>query len=218
MVSGSIRGAGYSGLHWSGAAYASVYNAYNLFFYIPDLQASANFARFYGFMVRKTWGLDRQASPARAVAARWVDMGRVDRKIICMKFRLVCCVGPVATTIICVPEDAPFYVKDYYDYYKTPRGYYERSLNLNGGWNKTSALSFINTPQLAFADEIRSAVLIIHGDKAHSCYFSKDTYAKLQGDNKELMLIPGAVHTDLYDRKDIIPFEKIVEFYRGNLQ
>ena len=79
-------------------------------------------------------------------------------------------------------------------------------------------MSFINTPQLAFADEIRSAVLIIHGDKAHSCYFSKDAYAKLQGDNKELMLIPGAVHTDLYDRKDIIPFEKIVEFYRGNLQ
>lgn len=122
-----------------------------------------------------------------------------------------------------IPEDAPFYVKDYYDYYKTPRGYHERSLNSNGGWNKTSALSFINTPELAFLNEIRSAVLIIHGEKAHSCYFSKDAYEDMIrdnkfADNKELMLIPDAVHTDLYDRKDIIPFEKMGEFFREYLK
>lgn len=122
-----------------------------------------------------------------------------------------------------LPDDAPWYVKDYYDYYKTPRGYHERSLNSNGGWNKTSALSFINTPELAFINEIRSAVLIIHGEKAHSCYFSKDAYAAMMrdnkfADNKELMLIPDAVHTDLYDRKDIIPFAKITEFFREYLK
>ena len=113
-----------------------------------------------------------------------------------------------------LPEDAPFFVKDYYDYYKTPRGYTERSLNSNDGWNKTSALSFINMPILQYSDEIRSAVLMLHGEKAHSCYFSRDAYAKLTGDNKELCIIPDAVHTDLYDRKDIIPFDKIEAFYR----
>ncbi|MCH5250337.1 MAG: alpha/beta hydrolase [Lachnospiraceae bacterium] len=116
-----------------------------------------------------------------------------------------------------LPEDAPFYVKDYYDYYKTSRGYHERSLNSNGGWNTTSALSFMNMPILTYADEIRSAVLIIHGEKAHSCYFSKDAFQKLKGDNKELMIIPGAVHTDLYDRTDIIPFDKLTEFFNAYL-
>lgn len=117
-----------------------------------------------------------------------------------------------------VPADAPFFVKDYYDYYKTKRGYHERSLNSNGGWNITSALSFINTPQLQFTNEIRNAVLIIHGEKAHSCYFSKDAFKKLKGDNKELIIIPDAVHTDLYDRVDIIPFNKIDEFFKANLK
>lgn len=110
-------------------------------------------------------------------------------------------------------EEAPFYVKDYFDYYKTERGYHPRSLNSNGGWNVTSSLPFINMPINQYSHEIRSAVLMIHGDKAHSCYFSKDAFEKLTGDNKELMLIPGAVHTDLYDQMDIIPFEKINEFY-----
>lgn len=117
-----------------------------------------------------------------------------------------------------VPEDAPFYVKDYHDYYKTERGYHKRSLNSNGGWNMTSSLSFINMPILAYSSEIRSAVLMIHGDKAHSCYFSKDAYKKLKGDNKELMLIPGAVHTDLYDNLDVIPFDKIEKFFREYLK
>ena len=117
-----------------------------------------------------------------------------------------------------LPEDAPFYVKDYYDYYKTSRGYHKRSLNSNGGWNVTSSLSFINTPQHTFTGEIRNAVLIIHGEKAHSCYFSKDAYNDMikngkYTDNKELMIIPNAVHTDLYDRVDIIPFDKIEEFF-----
>ena len=116
-----------------------------------------------------------------------------------------------------LPEDAPFYVKDYYDYYKTDRGYHARSLNSNGGWNTTSALSFMNMPILAYADEIRSAVLIIHGEKAHSCYFSEDAFKMLKGDNKELMIIPGAVHTDLYDRTDIIPFDKLTDFFNMSL-
>ena len=116
-----------------------------------------------------------------------------------------------------LPEDAPFFVKDYYDYYKTNRGYHERSLNSNGGWNTTSALSFMNMPILSYADEIRNAVLIIHGEKAHSCYFSKDAFKMLKGDNKELMIIPGAVHTDLYDKTDIIPFDKITEFFNTYL-
>ena len=117
-----------------------------------------------------------------------------------------------------VPADAPFFVKDYHDYYKTPRGYHPRSLNSTDGWNTTSSLSFVNAPILAYAGEIRSAVLVIHGDKAHSCYFSRDAFAKLQGDNKELLLIPGAVHTDLYDRTDIIPFDRIEAFYRQYLK
>lgn len=116
-----------------------------------------------------------------------------------------------------LPGDAPFFVKDYFDYYKTKRGYHVRSLNSNGGWNVTSALSFLNMPILQYAGEIRSAVLLIHGDKAHSCYFSKDTYKMLKGDNKELMLIPGAVHTDLYDRRDVIPFDKIADFFNKNM-
>lgn len=112
-----------------------------------------------------------------------------------------------------LPEDAPFFVKDYYDYYKTERGYHSRSLNSNGGWNVTSSLSFLNMPIMQYADEIQSAALLIHGEKAHSCYFSRDAYAMLKGDNKELMIIPEAVHTDLYDRTDIIPFSKISSFF-----
>lgn len=116
-----------------------------------------------------------------------------------------------------LPEDVPFFVKDYYDYYKTKRGYHERSLNSNGGWNVTSSLSFMNMPILQYSDEIRSAVLLIHGEKAHSCYFSKDAFEKLKGDNKKLMIIPGAVHTDLYDKVDVIPFDKIENFLRDHM-
>lgn len=116
-----------------------------------------------------------------------------------------------------IPDDAPFFVKDYYAYYKTARGYHPRSLNSNGGWNVTSALSFLNMPLLSYAGEIRSAVLVIHGDKAHSCYFSKDAFKRLKGDNKELLLIPGAVHTDLYDNTDVIPFDKIESFIREHI-
>ncbi len=113
-----------------------------------------------------------------------------------------------------LPEDAPSFVKDYYDYYKTPRGYHPRSLNSNGGWNKTGCMSFLNQPILCYADEIRSAVLVIHGEKAHSRYFGEDAFKKLTGDNKELLIIPGAVHTDLYDGggKDAIPFDKLEQF------
>lgn len=117
-----------------------------------------------------------------------------------------------------LPEDAPQFVKDYHAYYKTQRGYNKRSLNSNGGWNKTSSLSFLNMPLLSFAGEIRNAVLLIHGEKAHSRYFSEDTFKKLKGDNKELMIIPGASHTDLYDNLDKIPFDKIEQFYRENLK
>ena len=117
-----------------------------------------------------------------------------------------------------LPEDAPQFVRDYYDYYKTPRGYHPRSLNSNGGWNRTSALSFLNTPLLAYAGEIRSAVLVIHGEKAHSRYFSEDAFKLLRGDNKELMIIPGASHVDLYDRMEIIPFDRIETFFRENLR
>lgn len=117
-----------------------------------------------------------------------------------------------------LPEDAPQFVKDYHAYYKTQRGYHKRSLNSNGGWNKTSSLSFLNMPLLSFAGEIRNAVLLIHGEKAHSRYFSEDTFKKLKGNNKELMIIPGASHTDLYDNLDKIPFDKIEQFYRENLK
>lgn len=112
-----------------------------------------------------------------------------------------------------LPEDAPQFVKDYYAYYKTPRGYHKRSLNSNNGWNVTSSLSFINMPQLTYSDEIKSAVLLIHGEKAHSRYFSEDAFKKLKGDNKELMIIPNANHVDLYDRLDIIPFDKLDSFF-----
>ena len=116
-----------------------------------------------------------------------------------------------------LPDDAPFFVKDYYDYYKTSRGYHSRSLNSNDGWNKIGCMSFLNQPILSYADEIRSAVLMLHGEKAHSCYFSKDAYNKLQGENKELLIIPDAVHTDLYDRMDVIPFDKMELFFKKYL-
>lgn len=124
-----------------------------------------------------------------------------------------------------LPADAPFFVKDYYDYYKTSRGYHPRSLNSNGGWNVTGCESFLNQPILAYSGEIRSAVLLVHGDKAHSCYFSKDAYAAMVKDgkyakNKELLLIPGAVHTDLYDGggKNAIPFDKFEAFFHQYLR
>ncbi len=121
-----------------------------------------------------------------------------------------------------LPEDAPFFVKDYYDYYKTNRGYHKRSLNSNDGWNITGCMSFMNMPILQYSNEIRSAVLMLHGEKAHSCYFSKDAYENmikdsLYADNKELMIIPDAVHTDLYDIIDVIPFDKIEEFFKTNM-
>ena len=117
-----------------------------------------------------------------------------------------------------LPEDAPQFVKDYYAYYKTPRGYHSRSLNSNGGWNVTSSLSFLNMPILQYSNEIRSAVLLVHGEKAHSRYFSETAYSKLTGDNKELLIIPGANHTDLYDQMDIIPFEKLNAFFTEYLR
>lgn len=124
-----------------------------------------------------------------------------------------------------LPDDAPFFVKDYYDYYKTERGYHPRSLNSNAGWNVTGCMSFMNQPILQYSSEIRSAVLMIHGEKAHSCYFSKDAYANMingnpNPDNKELMIIPDAVHTDLYDggNKDAIPFDKMTAFFNTYLK
>ncbi len=117
-----------------------------------------------------------------------------------------------------LPDDAVWWVKDYYAYYKTPRGYHARSLNSNGGWNKTSALSFINMPLLAYSSEIRSAVLMIHGEKAHSRYFSEDAFKRLQGDNKELLIVPGATHVDLYDNRAAIPFDRIGAFFRDRLE
>ena len=117
-----------------------------------------------------------------------------------------------------LPEDAPWFVKDYYTYYKTERGYHPRSLNSNGGWNQTSALSFMNMPILSYADEIKSAVLVLHGEKAHSRYFGEDAFKKLQGDNKELVIVPGASHIDLYDNKALIPFDKLAAFFDKNLK
>lgn len=124
-----------------------------------------------------------------------------------------------------LPEDAPAFVKDYYAYYKTPRGYHPRSLNSNGGWNVTGCLSFMNQPILRYSNEIRSAVLILHGDAAHSFYFGKDAYAAMMEgnpcpENKELLVVPGATHTDLYDGggKDAIPFPKLEQFFRTYLQ
>ena len=124
-----------------------------------------------------------------------------------------------------LPADAPFFVKDYYDYYKTPRGYHPRSLNSNSGWNVIGCESFLNQPILQYSNEIRSAVLIVHGEKAHSCYFSRDAYADMirgskYAENKELLLIPDAVHTDLYDGggKDAIPFDRLERFFAAYLK
>lgn len=124
-----------------------------------------------------------------------------------------------------LPDDAPFFVKDYYDYYKTPRGYHPRSLNSNNGWNVIGCMSFLNQPILRYVNEIRSAVLVMHGEKAHSCYFSRDAYAAMvkdnpYADNKELLIIPDAVHTDLYDGggKDAIPFGKLETFFNEHLR
>ena len=124
-----------------------------------------------------------------------------------------------------LPDDAPFFVKDYYDYYKTQRGYHSRSLNSNGGWNVIGCMSFLNQPILQYSNEIRSAVLVMHGEKAHSCYFSKDAYAAMvkdnpYTDNKELLIIPDAYHTDLYDGggKDAIPFDKLEQFFQKYLK
>lgn len=115
-------------------------------------------------------------------------------------------------------DDAPQFMKDYYDYYKTRRGYHPRSVNSGQGWNMTSALSFINMPILAYSSEIGSAVLVVHGENAHSRYFGEDAFKKLKGDNKELLIVPGANHTDLYDNLDKIPFDKIEEFYNEYLK
>ena len=123
--------------------------------------------------------------------------------------------GGVADTL---PADAPQFVKDYHAYYKTPRGYHPRSLNSNGGWNVTSSLSFLNMPLLSYASEIRSAVMLIHGEKAHSRYFSEDVYKQLKGDNKELLIVAGANHTDLYDNLEKIPFDRIAHFFRSHLK
>ena len=119
-----------------------------------------------------------------------------------------------------LPDDAPQFVKDYYAYYKTPRGYHARSLNSNGGWNKTSALSFINAKLLAYAGEIENAVMVLHGEKAHSRYFGETAFKMLKGDNKELVIVPGASHCDLYDGggKGAIPFDRIEAFYRKYLK
>ena len=119
-----------------------------------------------------------------------------------------------------LPDDAPQFVKDYHAYYKTPRGYHVRSLNSNGGWNKTSALAFINAKLLAYAGEIENAVMVVHGEKAHSRYFGEDAFKMLRGDNKELVIVPGASHCDLYDGggKNAIPFDRIEAFYEKNLK
>ena len=116
-----------------------------------------------------------------------------------------------------LPDDAPRFVKDYFAYYKTPRGYHARSLNSNRGWNKTSALSFLNAKLLAYAGEIESPVMIVHGEKAHSRYFGETAFQMLKGDNKELVIVPGAVHCDLYDKEEIIPFDRIDGFFRKYL-
>lgn len=118
-----------------------------------------------------------------------------------------------------LPDDAPQFLKDYHNYYKTPRGYHARSLNSNEGWNTTSSLSFINMPLLAYSHEIRSAVLMIHGEEAHSRYFSEDAFKRLKGDNKELLIIDGASHTDLYDNNvGVIPYDKMEQFFNNNLK
>lgn len=128
-----------------------------------------------------------------------------------------------------LPDDAPQFVKEYYDYYKTKRGYHERSGNSTDGWNVTGCQSFLNQPLLAWAHEIEAPVLLIHGEKAHSRYFSEYAFEKMTGvhvegesktiGNKELMIIPGAVHCDLYDDKaGVIPYDKLAEFFKSNLK
>lgn len=131
--------------------------------------------------------------------------------------------APAGGVVDPLPDDAPPFVKDYYDYYKTKRGYHERSLNSNNGWNITSSLSFLNMRIMHYANEIRSAVLLVHGEKAHSCYFSCDTFESMTkdsayADNKELLIIPDAVHTDLYDKTDLIPFDKMESFFKKYLE
>ena len=126
--------------------------------------------------------------------------------------------APAGGVIDPLPDNAPQFVKDYYAYYKTERGYHPRSLNSNNGWNVTSPLSFMNMPILQYAAEIRSAVLLVHGEKAHSRYFSEGAYEKMAGDNKELLIIPGASHVDLYDNLDVIPFEKLNSFFNMHLK
>lgn len=113
--------------------------------------------------------------------------------------------------------EEPQFIKDYFNYYKTKQGFHARSINSNGNWNMTSSLSLINLPILAYSDEIKSAVLIIHGENAHSRYFSEDAFKNLKGDNKELLIIKNANHTDLYYNNDLIPFEKIENFYKKYL-
>lgn len=115
-------------------------------------------------------------------------------------------------------DDMPDFMKDYHNYYKTPRGYHPRSVNSNGGWQKTTELPFLTFPLMAYADEIESAVLVVHGDRAYSLPASREAFEKLRGDNKELMIIPGATHVDLYDRTDVIPFGKMEEFFTEYLQ
>ena len=117
-----------------------------------------------------------------------------------------------------LPEDAPQFVKDYYDYYKTPRGYHKNSVNSNEGWTVTSSLALVNMPMLAFIGEIENPVLIVHGEKAHSRYLGEDTFKMLKGDNKELLIVPGASHVDLYDNMEKIPFAKIISFFNENLK
>ena len=123
--------------------------------------------------------------------------------------------GGVSDTL---PANAPWFVKDYYNYYKTTRGYHPRSLNSNGGWNVTSAMGLISDPILQNLSEVQSAVLVIHGEKAHSRYFSADAFKRLKGDNKELLIVPGATHTDLYDQTDKIPFDKMADFFHTYLK
>ena len=115
-------------------------------------------------------------------------------------------------------EDTPQFVKDYVNFYKTPLGYHERSVGSNRGWVTTSTLSLITQPILAYSDTIKSPVLMIHGEKAHSRYFSEDAFKKLTGDNKELMIILGENHTDLYYKTDVIPFDKMEQFFKNNLK
>lgn len=143
----------------------------------------------------------RNAKRAAIAAQRTVDFKNHDYKR----------AGGVADP---VPADAPQFIKDYHDFYKTKRGYHPRSGNSNDGWNVTGCASFLNMPLNTFIDEIEAPVLLIHGEKAHSLSYSKEAYSHLKGDNKELMIIPGAVHCDLYDNLNVIPFEKIDEFYQ----